>query len=176
MENGKLRICSFYVSDWHLTAMLLPFIEERVKSGDNINTIFEKDIESNMKEILTRLQIDSKTKEKILNIDWKSKSLIKYDDVKNYLNQVIKNKGETIILVEGNKERIEYINKNIDRWIEKQSRKLKNKSVKIINCYEVSEFDDNIRDILDLHEYILNTSGIHKIEDIFEDYKRKKAN
>ena len=124
MENSKLRICSFYVSDWHLTAMLLPFIEERVKNGDNINTIFEKDIENNMKEILNRLQIDSKTKEKILNIDWKSKSLIKYDDVKNYLNQVIKNKGETIILVEGNRERIEYINKNIDRWIEKQARKV----------------------------------------------------
>ena len=119
MENGKLRICSFYVSDWHLTAMLLPFIQERVKNGDNINTIFEKDIENNMKEILNRLQIDSKTKENILNIDWKSKSLIKYDDVKNYLNQVIKNKGETIILVEGNKKRIEYINKNIDKWIEK---------------------------------------------------------
>lgn len=175
MENGKLRICSFYVSDWHLTAMLLPFIQERVKSGDNINTIFEKDIESNMKEILTRLQIDSKTKEKILNIDWKSKSFIKYDDVKNYLNQVIKNKGETIILVEGNKERIEYINKNIDRWIEKQSRKLKNKSVKIINCYEVTEFNENLKGILNMHDKILNTSGVHNIEELYSGYIKEEA-
>ena len=175
MENGKLRICSFYVSDWHLTAMLLPFIQERGKSGDNINTIFEKDIESNMKEILNRLQIDSKTKEEILNIDWKSKSLIKYDDVKNYLNQVVKNKGETIILVEGNKERIEYINKNIDRWIEKQSRKLKNKNIKIINCYEVTEFNENLKGILNMHDKILNTSGVHNIEELYSGYIKEEA-
>ena len=161
MENGKLRICSFYVSDWHLTAMLLPFIQERVKSGDNINTIFEKDIESNMKEIL--------------NIDCKSKSLIKYDDVKNYLNQVVKNKGETIILVEGNKERIEYINKNIDRWIEKQSRKLKNKNIKIINCYEVTEFNENLKGILNMHDKILNTSGVHNIEELYSGYIKEEA-
>ena len=175
MENGKLRICSFYVSDWHLTAMLLPFIEERVKNGDNINTIFEKDIENNMKEILNRLQIDSKTKEEILNIDWKSKSLIKYDDVKNYLNQAIKNKGETIILVEGNKERIEYINKNIDKWIEKQPRKLKNKSIKIINCYEVTEFNEDLKGILNMHDKILNTSGVHNIEELYSGYIKEEA-
>ena len=175
MENSKLRICSFYVSDWHLTAMLLPFIQERVKNGDNINTIFEKDIENNMKEILNRLQIDSKIKEKILNIDWKSKSLIKYDDVKNYLNQVIKNKGETIILVEGNKERIEYINKNIDKWIEKQPKKLKNKIIKIINCYEVTEFNENLKGILDMHNKILNTSGVHNIEELYSGYIKEEA-
>ena len=38
------------------------------------------------------------------------------------------------------------------------------------------EFDDNIREILDAHELIINTSGIHEIGDIFEDYKKKKAN
>ncbi len=175
MENNKLKICSFYVSDWHLTAMLLPFIEEKVKNGDNINTIFEKDIENNMKELLNRLQIDSKIKEAILNIGWTSKNLIKYDDVKNYLNKVIKNKGETIILVEGNKERIEYINKNIERWIEKQGKKLKRKNIKVINCYEVSEFNENLKGILNMHDKILNTSGIHNIEELYSGYVKEEA-
>ena len=46
----------------------------------------------------------------------------------------------------------------------------------VFSTDEVREFDDNIREILDSHESIINTSGIHKIEDIFEDYKKKKAN
>ena len=175
MENSKLKICSFYVSDWHLTAMLLPFVEEKVKNNDNINTIFEKDITKNMEEILNRLQIDTQTKEKILNIGWKSRNLIKYDEIKNYLEKIIKNKGETIILVEGNKERIEYINKNIDRWMEKQSRKLKRKNIKVISCYEVTEFNENLQEILNKHDKVLNTSGIHEIEELYSGYIKEQA-
>ena len=54
MKNSKLKICSFYVSDWHLTTMLFPFIEEKVKNGNHINTILEKDITTNMQELLNR--------------------------------------------------------------------------------------------------------------------------
>ena len=160
MEKSKLKICSFYVSDWHLTAMLLPFIEERVKHSDNINTIFEKDIASNMKKLLNKLQIDNKVKESILNIGW---------------DKIIKNKGDIILLIEGNKERIEYINKNIEKWMEKQKEKLKKRDIKIINCYEVSEFNENLMDILNVHDKILNTSGIHEIEELYSGYIKEKA-
>ena len=40
----------------------------------------------------------------------------------------------------------------------------------------MEEFDDDIREILDEHDFIINTSGINKIEDIFEVYKEKQAN
>ena len=108
MKNSKLKICSFYVSDWHLTTMLFPFIEEKVKNGNHINTILEKDITTNMQELLNRLQLENQIKEDILKIEWKNKKLIKYIDIKNYLDKILKNKGEIIILVEGSKERIEY--------------------------------------------------------------------
>ena len=42
MEKNIFRICSFYVSDWHLTAMLLPFVEEQVEKNENLHTIFQK--------------------------------------------------------------------------------------------------------------------------------------
>ena len=32
------------------------------------------------------------------------------------------------------------------------------------------------REILDKHEFILNTAGIHKVEEIFEDYKKRVVN
>lgn len=62
--------------------------------------------------------------------------------------------------------------------IERYFNKYRNnkKYITVINCFEVEEFDDDIRDILYEHEYIINTSGINKIEDVFEIYKEKQAN
>ena len=175
MENSKLKICSFYVSDWHLTAMLLPFIEEKTEKGEIINTILEKNITYNMKEILSRIKISNRTKEQILKIDWKNKSLIKYGEIRKFMEKVTRNQKTVTILVEGNKDRIDYINKNIDKWMQKQERKLKRKEIKIINCYEVTEFNNNLQEILDKHDKILNTSGIHEIEEMYSGYVKKRA-
>ena len=175
MENNKLRICSFYVSDWHLTAMLLPFIEEKTEKGEIINTILEKNITYNMKEILSRIKISNRTKEQILKIDWKNKSLIKYGEIRKFMEKVTRNQKTVTILVEGNKDRIDYINKNIDKWMQKQERKLKRNAIKIINCYEVTEFNNNLQEILDKHDKILNTSGIHEIEEMYSGYVKKRA-
>ena len=64
MEKNIFKICSFYVSDWHLTAMLLPFVEEQVEKGENLSTILEKNIIYNMKEILTRIKISERVKKR----------------------------------------------------------------------------------------------------------------
>ncbi len=175
MENNKLKICSFYVSDWHLTAMLLPFIEEKTEKGEILNTILEKNLTHNMREILTRIQINERIKEKILKIDWKNKNLIKYGDIRKFMEKITKNQKTVTIIVEGKKERIEYLNKNIEKWMQKQERKIKRKEIKIINCYEVTEFNQNLQEILDNHDKILNTSGIHEIEEMYTGYIRKMA-
>ena len=75
MENNKLKVCSFYVSDWHLTAMLLPFIEENIQKDVHLDTILGKNIIYNMKEILTRINISDRIKDQILKIDWKNKNI-----------------------------------------------------------------------------------------------------
>ena len=175
MKNEKQRICSFYVSDWHLTAMLLPFIEEMTEKGEKLNTILEKNITHNMEEILNRIKINEKIKEQILKIDWKNKNLIKYGDIRKFMEKITKNNKKITIIIEGNKDRIEYINKNIDRWMQKQERKVKRKEIMLINCYEVSEFNQSLQEILDKHDKILNTSGIHEIEEIYAGYVRKEA-
>ena len=79
---------------------------------------------------------------------------------------------EIICLVSGNKKYIYEINKLLNKFIENNN----GIKIKIINCFEASEVDDDISEILGTHQYILNTSGIHKIEDVFEEYKNKKAN
>ena len=83
MEKEKLKICSFYVSDWHLTAMLLPYIEDAKERNEHLNTILEKNISYNMKEILSRVRMDDRKKENIMKIGWENKELLKYNDIKN---------------------------------------------------------------------------------------------
>ena len=62
------KVCSFYVSDWHLTTMLLPHINEKINEGVKITTILENDLRENMETLLGKLKL--KNTEKILNIDW----------------------------------------------------------------------------------------------------------
>ena len=175
MENSKLKVCSFYVSDWHLTAMLLPFIEEKTSKGEILNTILEKNIVHNIKEILSRIQLNERIKEQILKIDWKNKNLIKYGEIRKFMEKITKNQKNITLIIEGNKDRIEYINRNIDKWMQKAERKVKRKDIKIINCYEITEFNENLQEILDKHDKILNTSGIHEIEEMYSGYTKKRA-
>lgn len=175
MEKNIIKICSFYVSDWHLTAMLLPFAEEQVEKGENLNTILQKNIIHNMKEILSRIKISDRTKNQIINIGWKNNNLMKYAEVRKYMERVTRNQKTTTIIIEGSKDRIEYINSNIDKWLEKQERKVAWKQIRIINCYEVTEFNENLQEILSKHDKILNTSGIHEIEEMYSGYIKKQA-
>ena len=92
------------------------------------------------------------------------------------ISEFLENKNEINILISGSRKYIKETNKIIERFLNKNSSKIGKKEITIIDCYEVREFDDNIREILDMHEYILNTSGVHRIEEIFEDYKRKIVN
>jgi len=43
-----------------------------------------------------------------------------------------------------------------------------------MNFYEVGSFNENIKEILDKHQLIFNTSGEQKIEDVFEGYEKKR--
>lgn len=166
------KVCGFYVSSMHLVTMILPYLREQLHNKAKIETFFEYNLNENINNILSNLTINKEDKENILNINWKSSKLKKYFNIERSLKAVIENQKEIIILISGNKKYINETNNILDKFFNKNINKINNKNIKIINCYEVTEFDDNIREILDSHEYILNTSGVHKIEEIFEDYKK----
>ena len=95
-------------------------------------------------------------------------------NIESTIKEKLKNEKEAIILVSGSKKYIKIVNEMIERYFNKYRNN--KKYITVINCFEVEEFDDDIRDILYEHEYIINTSGINKIEDVFEIYKEKQAN
>lgn len=166
-ENKRVeKLCSFYVSEWHLVTMLLPYINNKIGEDTKVVTILENNIEENIKTLIEKLNL--KKKDDILKINWKNIKSKKYAEVEEILNKEISKTKNNIILINGCKDYIEKNNQNIEKWINKS----KIKNIKIINLFEVTEFNHNITEILDAHDRILNTSGEKEIEEVFEGYTR----
>lgn len=170
------KVCGFYVSSMHLITMILPYIKNETNKDVKFETVLEYNLKENVSNVLSNLVINDKERENILNINWNGNKIQKYSNIEKRLKDVLENNKEINILVSGSRKYIEEANKVIEKFMNKNESKINGRKIKIIDCYEVAEFDDNIREILDTHDLIINTSGIHKIEDIFEDYKKKKAN
>lgn len=160
-KNNLTKLCSFYVSDWHLVTMLLPYINQKINEQAKIATILEKDIEENVVTLVEKLSL--KNKEKILSLNWD-----KQEELTSKISELQKNQ-ELIVFVNGSKEFIEKYNKKLIKYFEKN---LIRNEIKIINCYEVIEFNGSITEILDGHDKILNTSGEKEIKEVFIDYER----
>lgn len=173
LENCTEKICSFYVSDWHLVTMLLPYINKELNEKANITTILENNIKNNIETLISKLNLQNE--KKILEIDWKNSQGLKYLEIESKLNKIVnKNNYTNIIFVNGSKNYIDMVNKNVDKWIYKNVNKIKNVKFKIVNCYEVTEFNSSIKEILDMHDKILNTAGEKEIREIFEGYRKEE--
>lgn len=170
-ENQKLeKLCSFYVSEWHLATMLLPYINHQIDEDTKIITILENNIEENIKKLVEKLNL--KNEKEILEIRWTNVNSKKYGDIEELLEKEICKTKDNIILINGCQDYIEKNNKNIEKWVNKSGEK----KIKIINLFEVTEFNHNIMEILNAHDRILNTSGEKEISDVFEGYVRENAN
>ena len=168
LKNNIEKLCSFYVSDWHLVTMLLPYINKQIDEKANVITLLENDIEENMKTLIKKLNL--RNEQKILNINWKKTNGIKYSELKNKMKELKKSDILNVIFINGNKSYIDITNKNIEKFLNDNAKKYKEINIKIINCFEVSEFNLNMEEILHVHDKILNTSGEKEICDVFEGY------
>ena len=142
------KLCCFYASDWHLTVMLLPYINNKIEENSSIYMKCENNIEEKMEKLLDKLII--KNKELIKKINWNG--TVEEDD----------NDNEKIYIVSGTDEYIKTKNKLIEKYYTNKDTK-----VKIINCYELTENQD-LNKIIKRNGYtqILNTKGENKIEKI----------
>lgn len=170
MESKNIKkICSFSVSNWHLITMIVPYLTKQMQEEHQICTFFETNMEELVDEFLSKLTLNETSKQKLKTIYWNSNLGHKYTQISDVLNK-FQNK-EIMIIVNGNKSYIEKVNINIDKWIKKN--KITSK-IKILNCYEVLQFNNNIKEILDSHDSILNTSGEREIAEVFEGYTKNK--
>lgn len=164
------RTCSFYISEFHLSTLLLPYITERVRRNVQIETFIENSIEENIKKVIRGINIEEYIKKEIMKIDWNDFELTKYSKI---VDRIKVEDRDINIIVSGSKEYIENINIGINRLIENLNAKgLRDKiNVTINNCYPVREVL-SVKEILDKHDLLLNTSGEVEIDSVFQDYRK----
>lgn len=141
LEEKKIKkICNFYVSDYHLEIMLLPYISKKLENKESIIIITEKKLEDTIKIVINRINLDQNKKEKIIKLGWN-----------NYKIENITEKSNVILV--GN---VNFINDKILELNEKQIPDLN-----IISCYDFNEVKECIQDIVNEYDGILNTQGIN---------------
>lgn len=165
MGKSKVRkICGFYVNEWHLTTMILPYIHKEIEKENTIITILQNGISENIEEILSKMNLNKKLQKSILNINWKSTKTLKYAVMKEKIENIIKDKKDINILINGEKEYIEIANEIIEKVINETNTQ---SQINILNCYDATKFS-NVSEITSKHGFIINTAGIKETSKIEE--------
>ena len=69
VENKKIeKICSFYVSDYHLEMVLIPYINEKLSKNEEIEIISEKNLKETVNTLISKMNINKENKKKILEL------------------------------------------------------------------------------------------------------------
>ena len=158
------KVCGFSVSSIHFSIMILPYINQELEKNKKIITILEENLRSNINEILTKITLNKEAKEKINNLNWMATD-IENVNIEEMLKQKFTKDKNLSIIIYGSESYINRVNKKIENIL-KEEENLEN-NIKITNCYNIKDFQENIKEILNNHEAIFNTSGEKKIEDIY---------
>lgn len=148
----KEKLCLFFASDYHFEMISLPYINGKLKENKEVIMITENDLNSTVSTVLDRINLKPEEKEKIINIDWKNNNS---DKIKRLENENIQNK-EKVIFIKGKEKYINNINRNINNLI-------CDKNTQVIDCYDINEVQENIKEIAKGYSNILSTSGIEKL-------------
>ncbi len=142
VENNKIeKICCFYVSDFHLEMILVPYINAHI--NENIVIITENDFNETVGILVSKMNLKKENKEKILNLGWNGKKENNIED-------------KSIIIIIGNKKYIENKNDEI--------RERNNEDITIIDCYNFEDIKQNMDNIINDYSKNLNTTGFGNIE------------
>ena len=141
------KICLFFASDYHFEMISLPYINKEIQEDKDIIIISENNLENTIKKVLKNLNIKNEDKQKIMSLNWNNDF--------NKLNNIQQEKGkekEKVIFIKGNKNYIDKINEKIDLL------EIDN-GIKLINCYDINEVNNDMNSIVNKYNKILNTSG-----------------
>lgn len=143
-EHKLDKYCCLYVSEFHLEMILLPYIKNNINSA-NIIIKTQINLLESVRKVLERINLTIEEKEKILKLNW---------DCTNMNQITIDNKEKNIIIINGNKEYVSEINKELD--------KINDIKLNIVECYNISQIDIKKININKEYKGILNTNYIKK--------------
>ena len=79
--NSIKKVCGFYVSSVHLVTMLLPYLNKKIEEQIEIIPFLEFDLRKNVETILSKIVLNEKNKEQILDINWKNTKIQKITNI-----------------------------------------------------------------------------------------------
>ena len=133
VENKRVeKTCCFYVSEFHLEMILVPYISKKI--DEKITILTEIDLKPTLEILISKMNLKEENKQKILELGWNK-------------DEKIKENSNVIII--GSKEYIKQKNKAIEE---------KN-VITVLDCYSFEEEKENINEIVDKYKNTLNSLG-----------------
>lgn len=146
-NNNKEKTCLFYASDYHFEMITIPYIKQKLEEKKNVVIFTQNNLEETVDKVIKNINFEEREKAELKEIDWKDNDLEKIKKIEK-----LKQKNQDIIiLVKGNEKYIKTINEEIEE------------SIKRIDCYDINEVGENMKNILSQYNRILLTSGTEKL-------------
>ena len=142
-ESNIKKYCCFYVSEYHLEMILLPYIKNNMDKS-KIMIFTEDNLMDTIKILLEKINFAEDDKNKILNLDWQGKNDVEF--LENDLN-------EYTFIINGKNDYINKINKKIEN--------LTLKNVNIIHCFNINNKNQENLQLQGKYDGILNTKNIY---------------
>lgn len=132
-SNELKKTCCFYVSEFHLEMILMPYIREKIEQ--DITIISDKNLKETLDILINKVNLNEEIKQKVQNLGWEG-------------NRKIKENSNVIIIGEKS-------------FIENKNKEINNKNVlSVLDCYDFEKEKDNIANIIKNYNNSLNTMGI----------------
>ncbi len=137
-EHKLKKLCCFYVSDFHLEMILLPYIKRNIDKSKFV--IFtEKNLSESMHILLDRTNLNLNEKKEILNLNWQATKIENMEE-KDFTNDTI--------IINGSRE-----------YITKIREIIKGQPTNRIDCYNIGEKNLNLKEIRAGYDEVLNTKN-----------------
>lgn len=126
------KACCFYVSEFHLEMILIPYINKKI--DEDITIVTDKNLRETVEILVSKMNLKEDNKEKILKLGWNGE-------------QETKENSNLIII--GSKD-----------YIEEKNKQIENKNVvSVLDCYDFEKEKYNMNEIIKQYKNTLNTLG-----------------
>jgi len=139
-ERNIEVLSTFYVSEFHLEMIILPYIIKEIENNNEIIILTEKKLEKSVRYLISKLNINEEKKEKLLKLKWNNKNINKDSIIDSNINK-------TFFII-GSK-----------KYIEQKNIEINSNKIKIVNCYDLEEVQGEISEIERNSDKILTIKG-----------------
>lgn len=147
------KVCCLYISTYHLFTIILPYINEKMNDGKEIELILQNDLSTDIERYVKNIRNLGISTEKILNLNWKKK------------NEILeKNENKIYVIVGDENFILNYEKILIENEIESE----------LLGCYKMNN-NLEISKVLLSHDYLLTTKRKKEIAKFSQNEQKRRT-